>query len=465
MKILVDAVVVGGGVSGLIAARELASAGLSVELIEASDKCGGSIQGHTLGGIRIDIGAEAYSILRPEVSQLVTELGLSDYVVTPFTQGAHVILGDHGEQTLPIPKNSLLGIPSDLMAPDVLRIIGLEVAMQAQARDALPVVDLPATLGELVQDRMGMDLLERLVDPIVAGVHAISAIRVEVDAVAPRLRELTAKLGSLSAAVGTISGNRGPSGNAIQGLRGGMGMLIEALVCDLRAKGVSITLNTSVDRVLATPSGWTVSTKEFELPTRNVVLAIPTRESARALKGDLALSNALSMLQSSAVRVTALMVDDQDFNSAPLGSGALVSSHVSGIKAKALTHVNAKWEWLSQLLPPNRHIFRLSYGRNGLLTRDQDEHTIIDDALHDLAAIYHLPIPNIKLVDSATCYWENSMTQALVGSRDLLDQLGKLLQTRRGLGLLGPGISGNGLAGVIFNAKVCAKSLVESGHA
>lgn len=465
MKTFVDAVVVGGGVSGLIAARELASAGLSVELIEASGKCGGSIQGHTLGGIRIDIGAEAYSILRPEVSQLVTELGLSDYVVTPFTQGAHLILGEYGEQTLPIPKNSLLGIPSDLMAPDVLRIIGLEIAMQAQARDALPVVDLPATLGELVEQRMGMDLLERLVDPIVAGVHAISAIRVEVDAVAPRLRELTAKLGSLSAAVGTISGNRGPSGNAIQGLRGGMGKLIEALVSDLRAKGVSITLSTSVDRVLATPSGWTVSTKEFELPTRNVVLAIPTLHSARALNGDLAISNALSMLQSSAVRVTALMVDDERFNSAPLGSGALVGSHVSGIKAKALTHANAKWEWLSQLLAPNRHIFRLSYGRNGLLTRDQDEQTIINDALHDLAAIYHLPEENIKLVDSATCYWENSMTQALVGSRDLLDQLGKLLQTRRGLGLLGPGISGNGLAGVIFNAKVCAKSLVESGNA
>jgi len=326
-------------------------------------------------------------------------------------------------------------------------------------------VNLPATLGELVQERMGADLLERLVDPIVAGVHAISAIRVEVDAVAPRLRELTAKLGSLSAAVGTISGNRGPSGNAIQGLRGGMGTLIEALVSDLRTKGVSITLNTKVDRVLATPSGWTVSTKEFELPTRNVVLAIPTQASARALSGDFTLSNALSLLQSSAVRVTALMVDDERFNSAPLGSGALVSSKVSGIKAKALTHVNAKWEWISQLLPPNRHIFRLSYGRNGLLTRDQDEHTIIDDALHDLAAIYHLPEANITLVDSATCYWENSMTQALVGSRDLLNQLDKLLETRRGLGLLGPGISGNGLAGVIFNAKVCAKSLVESGNA
>ena len=117
------------------------------------------------------------------------------------------------------------------------------------------------------------------------------------------------------------------------------------------------------------------------------------------------------------------------------------------------------------MLPPNRHIFRLSYGRNGLLTRDQDEQTIIDDALHDLAAIYHLPVANITLVDSATCYWENSMTQALVGSRDLLNQLDKLLETRRGLGLLGPGISGNGLAGVIFNAKVCAKSLVESGNA
>jgi len=465
VKTFVDAVVVGGGVSGLIAARELASAGLSVELIEASDKCGGSIQGHTLGGIKIDIGAEAYSILRPEVSQLVTELGLSKNIVTPLTQGAHLILGEHGEQTLPIPKNSLLGIPSDLMAPDVLRIIGRKVATQAQARDKLPVGKLPATLGELVQERMGTDLLERLVDPIVAGVHAISAIRVEVDAVAPRLRELTAKLGSLSAAIGTISGNRGPSGNAIQGLRGGMGTLIEALVSDLRAKGVSITMSTSVDQVLATPSGWTVSTKEFELPTRNVVLAIPTWTSSRALEGDPALSNALSLLQSSAVRVTALMVDDERFNSAPLGSGALVSSQVSGIKAKALTHVNAKWEWISQLLPPNRHIFRLSYGRNGLLTRDQDKHTIIDDALHDLAAIYHLPVASIKLVDSATCYWENSMTQALVGSRDLLDQLDKLLETRRGLGLLGPGISGNGLAGVIFNAKVCAKSLVESGNA
>ena len=71
-----DAVVVGGGIAGLTAARDLAAAGLSVVVLEGSPQVGGKLRLAEVGGVEVDVGAESMLARRPEAVALAAELGV-----------------------------------------------------------------------------------------------------------------------------------------------------------------------------------------------------------------------------------------------------------------------------------------------------------------------------------------------------------------------------------------------------
>ncbi|RMI02404.1 FAD-dependent oxidoreductase, partial [Cellulomonas triticagri] len=182
-----DALVVGGGVAGLVAARELALAGLRPLVVEAWRTAGGVVGVHEVDGLRLDAGAESFATRGGSVAALADELGLSDRVVTPSPHGAWVRL-PHGAG--PLPRTGLLGIPADPWAPDVRRTIGALGSLRASVDRLLPasVGTAPGgSLGSLVRTRAGRRVLDRLVRPVVAGVHAAEPDDVAVDAVAPGL--------------------------------------------------------------------------------------------------------------------------------------------------------------------------------------------------------------------------------------------------------------------------------------
>ena len=80
--------VVGGGIAGLVVARRLAMAGRSVTLLEASDRLGGTVARHTVGGIDLDAGAESFSVRGGTVAALAREIGLGADIVEPAQGGA-----------------------------------------------------------------------------------------------------------------------------------------------------------------------------------------------------------------------------------------------------------------------------------------------------------------------------------------------------------------------------------------
>ncbi|PPF89707.1 protoporphyrinogen oxidase [Subtercola sp. Z020] len=263
-------VVVGGGVAGLVAARTLARKGFRVTLVEASPTPGGCVATHTVAGIRLDSGAESFATRGGTVAAYLAGLGLGDEVVSPNPSGAWVQLeGD----AAPLPKNTVLGIPGVPLADDVRRIIGWSGVLRAQLDRYSPLVRVrkQKSLGDLVRRRMGQRVLDRLVAPIVSGVHSAHPELVDVDAVAPGLLAAMEVQGSLSGAVLSLIARRprpaagtravddgaadaggrpgARSGSAVGGLDGGMFRLVEALVADCERFGVDLQFGVGVSSI------------------------------------------------------------------------------------------------------------------------------------------------------------------------------------------------------------------------
>ncbi|WP_370514033.1 FAD-dependent oxidoreductase [Cellulomonas sp. JZ18] len=181
-----DVVVVGAGVAGLVAARDLVRAGLRVVLVDGRDAPGGAVRGHDVAGLRLDAGAESFATRGGAVAALLGELGLGDDVVTPEPRGAwvHLTSGDG-----PLPHTGLLGVPAHPLAADVRRTLGAAGAARAALDLVLPagVGARATTFGALVRARMGDAVADRLVHPVVGGVHAADPDDLATDTVAPGL--------------------------------------------------------------------------------------------------------------------------------------------------------------------------------------------------------------------------------------------------------------------------------------
>ncbi|RFA17411.1 hypothetical protein B7R22_00645 [Subtercola boreus] len=257
-------VIVGAGVAGLVAARTLARKGFRVTVLESSATPGGCVATHEVAGVRLDAGAESFATRGGTVAAYLAELGLGGQIVVPNPKGAWVQLeGD----AAPLPRNTVLGIPGVPLADDVRRIIGWSGVLRAQLDRYIPLVRVgkSTSLGDLVRRRMGQKVLDRLVAPIVSGVHSAHPDLVDVEAVAPGLLAAMGVQGSLSGAVMSLIARRGRpatggrpdvvggpgarSGSAVGGIDGGMFRLVEALVDDCERFGVDLRLGVGVREV------------------------------------------------------------------------------------------------------------------------------------------------------------------------------------------------------------------------
>ena len=101
-----DVVVVGAGIAGLSAARELQRSGASVAVLEARDRIGGRAQSVPgLDGQILDLGAQFIGDAHKRISALVEEAGLTR--VKPFDQGSGLFFTDQNNRAQRVPGDSL----------------------------------------------------------------------------------------------------------------------------------------------------------------------------------------------------------------------------------------------------------------------------------------------------------------------------------------------------------------------
>jgi oxygen-dependent protoporphyrinogen oxidase len=410
-------VVVGGGVAGLVIARDLARAGVEVTLLEASDRLGGQLASVTVAGIEVDAGAESFATRGGSVAALAAELGLAADIVRPLESPAWLV-GRHG-RARPLPAAGVLGIPADAGAADVVAAIGLAASWRARLDAVVPLrhPDWYRTVGDLVRRRMGSGVLRRLVAPVVRGIFSTTPDALPLELASPGMRDALRATGSLGAAVTRLRA-ASPAGSQVGGLRGGVHRLAASLAADARAHGARIRLGA---RVARTDSAG-VHLEDGERVEGRVVFA--------------ASGLATPAMRTRTIVVAIAVVDATDLDNAPRGTGALVEEGADGISARAFTHSSAKWRWLAEELPPGRHVVRLSY--DGM--PDEPETTV----LTDLRAITGARIDAVVGLDVRT--WTRTLEAHPVA--DDLDAVGEAAST-------------TGLASIVAGARQTARAIAE----
>ncbi len=452
---------VGGGIAGLAAALRIGAALPEAEVVvlEASPRTGGSLRTAEVGGVEVDVGAEAMLARRREAVDLVEEVGLGADLVHPATTSAN--LWNRG-RLVPMPR-TLMGVPPDLRALDgVLSAKGLARAAMDTVLPATDLTGRDVSVGDLVQERLGREVVDRLVEPLLGGVYAGHAREISARAAVPQLVALLERDRSLTrAAAAALPSPRAEAGPVFAGLRGGVGRLPEAVV---RASGARVRTGATVRDLVRDPEGgWDLvvgPTRDPEVVHADaVVLATPARATARLL-GDVAPAAAreLARLEYASMAIVTMAFPARVFPGVA-GSGFLVPP-LEGRAVKAATFSFAKWDWVRQAGEGEDAmlVLRCSLGRHReerTLQRTDEE--LVELALHDLADAVGL---SVRPVDQHVQRWGGALPQYAVGHLDRVAAVRGELTGLRGVAVCGSAYDGVGIPACVASAEAAAAKVV-----
>ncbi|WP_295817538.1 FAD-dependent oxidoreductase [uncultured Microbacterium sp.] len=434
-----DVVVVGAGMGGLVVAHELARAGRDVVVVDAAEEVGGLLRRGTLAGVDIDLGAESFATRTDAVATLVADAGLDLALVAPRPQGAWLAVAtDDGVRRARLPRRTVLGIPADPEADDVVAIIGPDGAARARDERRVPVAaDAEPSLYDLVAERLGVRVADRLVDTLCRSVYSRPAAEARLSQLHPGLwREFVARGSLLEAADAIATGQR--AGAAVGGIAGGMWRLPTALAEAAASRGAQIRTGVAVHAVRAEADALVVETASGSLSARHVVIATGTAEAARLLAG----AGVSTRAPAAAVRLVAAAIAHPALAAEPVGSGVIVDAALP-TAAKALTHITAKWDWARAATPDGIHLVRLS-------ARDAAAGTLAtaDEVAREVSILTGVEVAAADVVDLVVQEW----TDAVVGAAAPDD-------LPAGIHLAGAAVAGTGLASVIPHARDLAARL------
>ncbi|MFD7550193.1 protoporphyrinogen oxidase [Streptomyces sp. NPDC059816] len=449
-------VVIGAGISGLAAAHRLLATGARVTVLEASDRLGGKLLPGEIAGARVDLGAESLLARRPEAVALAREVGLGDRLRAPATTTAS--LWTRGALR-PMPKGHVMGVPASADAlADVLSPEGLR---RVAAEGELPPVD-PADLGDdvavgtYVAARLGHEVVDRLVEPLLGGVYAGDAYRISLRSAVPQLFEAARTHSSLTAAVREIqrraATNPAP-GPVFMGIEGGVGTLPLAVADAVRARGGEIRLATPATGLRRTPDGrWRVTAVDLSLDVDGVVLAVPAPTAARLLSAEApGAATELETVEYASMALITLAYRRAEV-ALPPGSGFLVPP-VDGHTIKASTFASQKWGWIAAE-DPDLLVVRTSVGRHGdEADLERDDADLVAVSRRDLGAAAGL---TARPVASRVTRWNDGLPQYPVGHHARVARIRDRLAKLPGLALCGAAYDGVGVPACVGGGQAAA---------
>jgi oxygen-dependent protoporphyrinogen oxidase len=446
-------VVVGAGITGLAAAFEWRRRRPDDEivLLEAGDRIGGKLHRVELAGHWYDTGPEAVLARVPEAVRLVEDLGLGDRLVAPATTQASVVLPDGRH---PLPPGTVLGVPTS--ADDLAGFLSPDGVARVRAEADLPplILDGDVPVGGLLRERLGDEVVDRLVEPLLGGVYAGRADELSLLATMPALAAELPRAGSVlgAAAAARDAGIRSRGdvdGPVFATVADGIGSLPAALLAAARA---DVRLRTPAHALRRTGTGFELSIGPAAAPeiltADRVLVTAPAPKAARLLR-EIAPGavGPLSGIPYASMAVVAMAFPAQDVDA---GSGLLVPP-VTGRLVKGVTVSSAKWPHLAPRAAGDALLVRSSVGR----FRDETELQRSDDDLtaavvEDVADLLGLSRP--EPLETRLVRWGGGLPQYLVGHPGRVDAIRAAVSEVPGLAIAGAAFRGVGVPACIRDA-------------
>jgi oxygen-dependent protoporphyrinogen oxidase len=481
-------VIIGGGIAGLAAAFFLREVPCRVTVLEGSPRLGGKLSVSEISGVMVDEGAEALLARRPEGTGLVAAAGLEDQLTWPGTTSARI--WSRGRMC-PLPRRQVLGVPADLaelastglLSSDGMARARQDLGLPATARDG----DVP--VAAFVAARFGHEVVDRLVDPLLAGVYAGRSEELSFEATLPAVAAESRKHASLAEAAGALldrgdtvppggthrppdgpgtsrrlgtalpdpAGPRSPETVPVfTTLPGGLGTLPAAVAS---ASGASVRTGAMVRGLDRMETGWrlTVGSRHDEeyKAADAVILAVPASPAARLLGGVPGVSAAVTALREiryASMAIVTLAYRAAAFPRALEGSGYLVPA-ADGRPVKAVTFSTVKWPHLRDA-GDGLHIVRCSLGRIGeesLLQSGDAELARL--AAEDLAAATGAQQAPVA---ARVTRWGGGLPQYTVGHLDRVARIRSAVAGQSGLAVCGAAYDGIGIPACVATARSAA---------
>jgi oxygen-dependent protoporphyrinogen oxidase len=472
-------VVIGGGIAGLAAAFYLKDEPARVTVLEGAGRLGGKLAASDIAGVAMDEGAEALLARRPEGIELVTAAGLADDLVPAgvtasaiYTRGA----------MRPLPRRQFMGVPADLDELAATGVISPEGIARARAEEVRPPVagdDLAGdvSVAEYIGSRLGPEIVDRLVDPLLGGVYAgrsedlsfaatLAPLAAAARGHAALTEAVTALLPPQSGQAQPGQAQSGPAQSAAPPappapvfvtLTTGLGALPEAVA---KASGADVRTGAMVRELNRTETGWRLTVGSAADPeyldADAVIIAVPAAPAARLLRDAAADASAqLAGIPYASMAIVTLAFPAaalfQGQSPAQQRSGYLVPA-VDGQAVKAVTFSTVKWPHLARQAPV--HVVRCSIGRSGdvaVLQRDDQELAAL--AAADLGGALGI---TAQPVARRVTRWGGGLPQYNVGHLDRVARVRAAIARQPGLAIAGAALDGIGIPACVATAKSAA---------
>ena len=453
-------VIVGGGVSGLATAHYIHGRlgdHVQLTLVEGGSQLGGKVANQEFSGHLVDTGPDAVLVRVPAMAALLKDLGLGSQIVAPAALGAHV--WSRGKLRR-LPTGTLFGVPDrllPLMKSGLMSPAGLARAAMDLVLPRRPTSSADPSIADLVTPRLGSQVFDRLVEPLLGGVHAGRAAELSAHSTVPDIEALAGKNRSLYLGLRKMRRHAPPATGApvLVTLSGGLGRLVEALAA--RLAGDDLRLNAAAGSIARTGTRYRVDLVDGQsLAADAVVLATPAFATA-GLLADLAPDAASVLGEIPYVDVATIWLSyPRSAMSRPLdGTGFLVPPQ-EGKLMVGCTWSSAKWPHLAD---DNLVLIRCMVGRRGdSRWLDMDDETLVRRVHEELVEAMGVTAgPDHQSVQR----WPQAMPQYLVGHQGRLDALNAAIHHLPGLYLTGAAYRGVGLASCVADAKRTAQDVAQ----
>lgn len=451
--------IIGGGISGLAAGHFAAAArpDAVVTVYEQSERVGGKLRSARLAGFTVDVGAEAVLARRPEGLAMIEAAGLDDDRIWPLTTSA-AIWTTQGLR--PIPSGTSMGVPGDVAAARTSALFDEETIerLTVERAGAHEPLTEDVAVGEFVARRLGDQVVDRLVDPLLGGVYAGRARELSLQATMPGLAAALSGTGSLvrAAAQASASGRSNSDAPVFVSVNGGIGRIPDALVA---GGSFAVATGTPVRAIRRSSTGFVLTVGaapvERQIDADVLVITTPAGKAAGLLHPIAPAAAAqLRDIRTASVAVVSLAVPLAGLDLPP-GSGMLVPASTP-TAVKGVTISSQKWPGA----PPGLAFIRASIGRIGeqhLLQRDDGD--LIARATSDLSVLLGTPI---RATDALLTRWGGALPQYDVGHLSRVRAIRAAVADVPGLGVAGATYDGVGIPACIRSAELAVEQALGS---